>query len=123
LVHVHADVLGEFVNGTLAAVIMVAAFPLLMPELIELTNRAAAAVGTADLQRYVTGPGVPNPFLQVVLFVILLFFAVRLLLKAVWRVMFLAVLLPIGMAAAALYAVPSLRWLLGRRDAPGADSE
>jgi hypothetical protein len=27
--------------------------------------------------------------------------------------MFLAVLLPVGMAARALYAVPSLRWIFG----------
>jgi len=114
LVSRHADVLGEFVNGVLVSVILVAAFPLLIPLAIELTNTAASAVGRADLGRYVQAAGTgTNPILQFVLFVILLFFAVRLLVKAVWRVMFLAVLLPFGLVACMLYAIPQTRWLLG----------
>ena len=45
------------------------------------------------------------------LFIILIFFGVRLLLKAAWRVMFLVVLLPFGLLACALYAIPACRWL------------
>src|SRR5258708_26173792 len=48
-----------------------------------------------------------------VLFVIRLFFALRLLIKAVWRIGFLAVLLPVGILACALYALPQTRWILG----------
>jgi hypothetical protein len=52
-----------------------------------------------------------------VLFAILLFFAVRLLVKCCWRLMFLAILLPIGMLACAAYAAPAPRWILaGGRD-------
>jgi hypothetical protein len=51
--------------------------------------------------------------IMLVLLVILLFFAFRLLIKSVWRIGFLAVLLPVGVAACALYAIPQTRWLLG----------
>jgi hypothetical protein len=107
------EVLAEFINGVLVAVILVAAFPLLVPEIIRLNNVAATAVGTADLSRYLSSVSVNNPMLQVVFFVILLFFAVRLLVKAVWRIGFLAVFLPVGIAACALWAIPQTRWLLG----------
>ncbi len=107
------DMLAELVNGVLVSVILVAAFPLLVPELIRLTNQAATAVGRADLSVYVSSAGATNPLVQAVLFVLLLFFALRLLVKAVWRIGFLAVLLPLGMAACALYAVPQTRWMLG----------
>jgi hypothetical protein len=113
LVRSHSDVIGEFVNGVLTSVILVAAFPLLIPQVIGLVNQAATAIGTADLSRYIALSVVPNPMLQLVLFVILLFFGTRLLFKAVWRIGFLAVLLPVGMAACALYAIPQTRWLLG----------
>ncbi len=105
--------IGEFVDGVLGAVILVAAFPLLIPELIRLTNTAATAVGTADLSRYMSSGGANNPLVQAALFIVLVFFAVRLLIKAVWRIGFLAVLLPVGMLACALYAIPQTRWLLG----------
>jgi hypothetical protein len=109
----HADVLGEFTNGVLAAVILLAAFPLVIPETIRLTNQAATAIGTADLGRYVVAGGISNPIVEAVLLIILLFFAVRLLMRAVWRIGLLAVLLPVGVAACALYAIPQTRWLLG----------
>src|SRR5262245_5083574 len=85
------NMLAEFINGVLMAVIMLAAFPLLVPEIIRLTNQAATAVGRVDLSAYVSTGGVSSPLVQVVLFVILLFFAVRLLVKCVWRIGFLAV--------------------------------
>ena len=107
------DMLAEFINGVVAAVIMVAAFPLLVPQVIDFTNQAASAVGRADLSRYVSTGGVSSPVIQLVLFVVLLLFALRLLIKAVWRIGFLAVLLPIGMFACALYALPQARWILG----------
>ena len=113
IVRSHSDVLGEFVNGVLASVIMVAAFPVVIPMVIGLVNQAATAVGTADLAHYLTGSPVQDPLVQAVLFIILLFFAVRLLIKAAWRIGFLAVLLPVGIAACALYAIPQTRWLLG----------
>src|SRR5579859_67229 len=103
----------EFINGVLGAVIMVAAFPVLIPEVIGLTNAAATAVGRADLSTYMSSGGANNPLVQAALFVLLVFFAIRLLIKAVWRIGFLAVLLPVGMAACALYAIPQTRWLLG----------
>ena len=112
LVSRHHDVLGEFVDGVLMSVILVTAFPLVIPEVIGLTNMAASAVGKADLAKYVTPDIIPNPVLQAVLFVILLFFAGRLLKKAIWRIGFLAVLLPVGLVACALYAIPQTRWLL-----------
>ncbi len=43
---------------------------------------------------------------------ILLFFGLRLLIKSIWRVGFLAVLLPVGFVACMLYAVPQSRWVL-----------
>jgi hypothetical protein len=107
------DLLAEFINGVVAAVIMVAAFPLLVPQVIDFTNRAANAVGHADLSRYLSTGGVSNPVIQLVVFVILLFFGLRLLIKAVWRIGFLAVLLPVGIFACALYALPQARWILG----------
>ena len=113
IVSSHQRTLDEFVGGVLMAVILVAAFPLLIPEVIGLVNQAATAIGTADLSRYIGSSTVPNPILQVVLFAILLFFGVRLLFRAVWRIGFLAVLLPVGMAACALYAIPQTRWVLG----------
>jgi hypothetical protein len=106
-------ILAEFINGVLAATIMVAAFPLVIPQVIEFSNQASTAVGRADLSGYLSSGGLTNPLLQAVLFVILLFFAIRLLIKAIWRIGFLAVLLPVGMAACALYALPQTRWLLG----------
>jgi hypothetical protein len=109
----HSDVLGEFVNGVLMTVILVAAFPVLVPQVIGLSNAAATAVGTADLTRYLSAGGAGSPIVQTVMFIVLLFFAMRLLVKAAWRIGFLAVLLPVGMAACALYAVPQMRWLLG----------
>ena len=78
-----------------------------------MTNSAALAIGTADLSAYVGTGGVSDPMAQAVLFVMLVFFAIRLLIKAVWRIGFLAVLLPVGMLACALYAVPQTRWMLG----------
>jgi hypothetical protein len=107
------NMLAEFINGVLVAVILVAAFPLLVPEIIRLTNQAATAVGRADLSPYLGTGGIRNSLVQAVLSVILLFFAIRLLVKAVWRIGFLAVLLPVGMLACALYAVPATRWMLG----------
>jgi hypothetical protein len=107
------ELVAEFINGVLASMIMVAAFPLLIPMLIEFTNQAATAVGRADLSTYL-GSGVGgSPIVQLTLFVILLFFAIRLLIRAVWRIGFLAVLLPVGVAACALYALPQTRWMLG----------
>lgn len=106
------NMLAEFVNGIIGATIMVAAFPLVVPQLIEFTNEAATAVGRADLAAYMSTGGISNPLIQGVLFVILLFFAIRLLIRAIWRIGFLAVLLPVGMAACALYALPQTRWLL-----------
>ena len=106
------NMLAEFVNGMIGATIMVAAFPLVVPQLIEFTNEAATAVGRADLASYMSTAGISNPLIQGVLFVILLSFAIRLLIRAVWRIGFLAVLLPVGMAACALYALPQTRWVL-----------
>jgi hypothetical protein len=107
------DMLAEFINGVAAAVIMVAAFPLLVPQVIDFTNQAANAVGRADLSGYLTTGAVSSPVVELVVFVILLFFALRLLIKAVWRIGFLAVLLPVGIFACAMYALPQLRWILG----------
>jgi hypothetical protein len=106
------EIINEFVNGIVAATIMVAAFPLLVPQIIEFTNQAASAVGRADLSAYMSNGGVSNPLVELVLFVILLLFAVRLLIKAVWRIGFLAVLLPVGLFACALYGLPQTRWIL-----------
>jgi hypothetical protein len=106
------NMLAEFINGVVAATIMVAAFPLLVPQVIGFTNQAASAVGRADLTGYLSSAAVSSPVIQLVLFVILLFFALRLLIKAVWRIGFLAVLLPVGMLACALYALPQARWVL-----------
>jgi hypothetical protein len=107
------DMLADFINGVVAATIMVAAFPLLVPQVIEFTNQAANAVGRADLSGYLTTGSASSPIIRLVLFVILLFFALRLLTKAVWRIGFLAVLLPVGMFACALYGLPQARWVLG----------
>lgn len=107
------DLLAEFVNGFLGAVILVAAFPILVPRIIDLTNQAATAVGRADLAAYMSTGGSNDPLVEGVLFIILLFFAVRLLMKAVWRIGFLAVMLPVGMVACAWYALPQTRWMLG----------
>lgn len=107
------DMIAEFINGILGAVILVAAFPLVVPMIIDLTNQAASAVGEADLSRYITSGGSNDALLESVLFIILLFFALRLLMKAVWRIGFLAIMLPVGMVACALYAVPQTRWMLG----------
>ena len=112
IVSSHRHTVAEFVNGVLMSVILVAAFPLVIPEVIGLTNAAATAVGKADLSSYVTPNLIPNPVLQAVLFIILLFFAARLLIKAIWRTGFLAVLLPFGLVACMLYAIPQTRWLL-----------
>jgi hypothetical protein len=106
------EIIAEFINGVVGAAIMVAAFPLLVPQVIEFTNQAASAVGHADLSGYMSTAGVSNPLVQMVMFVILLFFALRLLIKAVWRIGFLAVLLPVGMFACALYGLPQTRWIL-----------
>jgi hypothetical protein len=108
----HNDVVSEVVNGVLASVIMVAAFPVLVPQLIDFTNQVATAVGTVDLSRYMSnGFGGQNPMVEAVLFIVLVFFGLRLLFWATWRIMVLAVLLPVGMFAAAAYAVPFMRWL------------
>lgn len=107
------DMLAEFINGVVASVIMVAAFPLVVPQIIDFTNQAANAVGRFDLSGYLSTGGVTSPVIQSVLFLILLLFVLRLLIKAVWRIGFLAVLLPVGMFACALYALPQARWILG----------
>lgn len=115
LIRSHSDVLGELVNGVIASVILVAAFPLLVPLCIGLVNNAASAVaGGAALSSYVAAGagGLQDPFFSGILFLILAFFAVRLLVKAVWRIGFLAVLLPVGLLACALYGIPQTRWLL-----------
>ena len=108
----HSDVISEVVNGVLTSVIMVATFPVLVPQLIDFTNQVATAVGTVDLSRYMSnGFGGQNPMVEAVLFIVLVFFGLRLLFWATWRIMVLAVLLPIGMFAAAAYALPFMRWL------------
>jgi hypothetical protein len=107
------DMVAEFINGVVAATIMVAAFPLLVPQVIDFTNQAATAVGHFDLSGYLSTGSASSPMIQLVLFVILLFFVLRLLIKAVWRIGFLAVLLPVGIFACALYALPQARWILG----------
>jgi hypothetical protein len=109
----HSLLVTEFVNGIVAAIVMVAAFPLLIPQLIDMTNQAASAVGRVDLSAYMSTGSTNNLLIQGVLFIILLFFAIRLLVKAIWRIGFLAVLLPVGILACALYALPQTRWLLG----------
>jgi hypothetical protein len=114
IVRSHSDAISEFVNSVLGSVILVAAFPLVIPMLIGLVNQAAAAVaGGASLSSYVSVAGSSSdPIITAILFLILAFFAIRLLIKAVWRIGFLAVLLPVGVAACALYAIPQTRWLL-----------
>jgi hypothetical protein len=107
------DMLAEFINGVLGATIMIAAFPVVIPQIIDLANQAATAIGKTDLSGYVSNSEVSNPLIQGVLFIILLFFALRLLMKAIWRIGFLAVMLPVGMLACALYAIPQMRWFLG----------
>jgi len=107
------EMLAEFINGVVASVIMVTAFPLLVPQVIDFTNQAANAVGRANLSGYLSTGSGGSPVIQAVLFVILLLFALRLLVKAVWRIGFLAVLLPVGIFACALYALPQARWILG----------
>jgi hypothetical protein len=108
----HSDVVSEAVNGVLAAVIMVAAFPVLVPQLIDVTNTMATTVGTVDLSKYMSnGFGGQNSLVEAVLFIILVFFGLRLLFWSAWRIMVLAVLLPVGMFAAAAYALPFMRWL------------
>jgi hypothetical protein len=108
----HSDVVSEAVNGVLTAVIMVAAFPVLVPQLIDMTNTLATAVGTVDLSRYMSnGFGGQNPMVEGVLFIVLVFFGLRLLFWGAWRILVLAVLLPVGMFAAAAYALPFMRWL------------
>jgi hypothetical protein len=70
--------------------------------------------GGAGLGAYVsTSGGFSDPMISGILFVVLAFFAVRLLIKSIWRIGFLAVLLPVGPVACALYAIPQTRWLLG----------
>jgi hypothetical protein len=108
----HSDVVGDLVNGVLVSIIMVAAFPVLVPQLIDFTNQVATSVGTVDLSRYMSnGLGGQNPMVEAVLFIVLVFFALRLVFWAAWRIMVLAVLLPVGMFAAAAYALPFMRWL------------
>ena len=107
------ELVGEFINGVLAAVIMLAAFPLFVPMLIDFTNQAADAIGHTDLTAYVGAGGGNSPIIELVLVVVLFFFAIRLLIRAVWRIGFLAVLLPVGVVACALYALPATRWMLG----------
>jgi hypothetical protein len=109
------NMLGEFINGILGAVILVAGFPLVIPLVIGLVNQAASAVaGHAAVSSYLAAAGgFSDPLIEAVLTLILLFFAIRLLIKAIWRIGFLAVLLPVGLVACAAYAVPQLRWLLG----------
>ncbi len=51
--------------------------------------------------------------MSAILFIVLVFFGLRLLFWCAWRIMVLAVLLPVGMAACALYAVPGMRSLFG----------
>jgi hypothetical protein len=107
-------VLSEAANGLLLAVVFVTAFPVVIPEMIRLTNAAATAIGSVDLGRYVgASGGVDSAIVRAVFLIVLLFFAFRLLLKCIWRIGFLAVLLPVGMLACALYASPSTRWVLG----------
>jgi hypothetical protein len=77
IVLVHGDVVGELVNGVIVSVVMLMTFPVLIPRLIEFVNEAAHAVGTADLSHCVFSPSFGPPIVQVVLFVILLFFAIR----------------------------------------------
>jgi hypothetical protein len=113
LVHSHSDVIGDFVNAVLASVIMVAAFPIVIPLVIGAVNQAAGVVGSTDISQYISSGSTENSLVQAVLFIILLFYGMRLLIKAAWRIGFLAVLLPVGMAACALYAIPATRWLLG----------
>lgn len=110
----HHDALGEAVDGILVSIILVAAFPVFIPLAIGLVNQAAKAVaGGAAISTYMgASGGIDDPLIGGVLLVILFFFGVRLLIKAVWRIGFLAVLLPVGVAACALYAIPSTRWLL-----------
>jgi hypothetical protein len=112
---IQTDVLGEFARGVLSAVILLACFPLVVPLAIGLVNQAAASIaGGAGLGSYVaTSGGFSDPMIQGVLFIILAFFAVRLLIKSIWRIGFLAVLLPVGPLACVLYAVPQTRWVLG----------
>jgi len=108
------DLLGEGVNGILGAIVLTAAFPVLIPQLIRLVNQAASAIALGGVTNYLTTGGVAmDPLLQGVLFIVLLFFVFRLLVKAVWRVGYLAVLLPVGMAACLLWAIPQTRWILG----------
>lgn len=108
------DMLGDGVNGILGAIVLTAAFPVLIPEIIGLVNQAARSIAVGSFAAYLNTGGVAlDPLIQGVLYVVLLFFVFRLLLKAVWRIGFLAVLLPVGMAACILSAVPQLRWILG----------
>jgi hypothetical protein len=107
--------LAELVNGILPEVMAVSAFPIVIPLLVGAVNRAATAVaGSATLGAFVGGGGSqPDPFIGALVTVILAFFAVRLLVKSVLRIGFLAVMVPVGMCACALYAIPATRWILG----------
>src|SRR5262249_54229267 len=95
----------DVVGGVLMAVIAVAAFPLVIPMVVEAVNAAARAIGTANVAQYVSKPTVGNVFLQAILFGVLGWFAIRLLIRAGWRIILLAVLLPFGLFCAALYAI------------------
>lgn len=106
--------LAEFINGLVGAIILLAAFPLLVPMAIGAVNAAAGGIANgAFMQGFVAAGGsAPDPMVGGILFVILLYFGVRLLIKCAWRIMFLAVLLPVGVLACALYAIPETRWIL-----------
>jgi hypothetical protein len=103
----------DFFGHLVGAVVLLAAFPIVVPEVIGLVNQAAQTVGTADLGGYLSDNLGPNPLVAAVLFLILIFFVARLVIKAVWRILFLAITLPIGPFAMAAYAVPGLRWITG----------
>jgi hypothetical protein len=111
IVPAHSDAVSEAMNGVLASVIMVAAFPVLVPQLIDVTNQAATAIATVDLSRFMSTGFGQSPLITAVLLIILVFFAARLVFWSAWRIIVLAVLLPVGMFAAAAYALPFMRWL------------
>ena len=107
--------LAEFVGGILGAVILTAAFPSLIALVMNLANMASDTIASGtDLTGYFRGDDtIADPLIKAVLLVLVLLFGIRLLIKSIWRIGFLAVMLPVGAAAMPLYAIPQTRWLAG----------
>jgi hypothetical protein len=108
--HVITHVTGRIIPATALAM----AYPVLVAQFVGLVNSAGASVGPQALAGLLAFPPAPNPQLilpYLVLWLLLIVYAVRLLIRLAYSLFRFLVALVFGPVAIVLWAIPQTEWV------------